>query len=89
MTDTTTETRALIARVRDGIAPADQPQALRDLARTADGEPRVDAEMLRREADEIAWELTGKKLDATATSMDKARETANEIGRLLDEGSEG
>lgn len=89
MTDTTPETRALIARVRDGIAPADQPQTLRDLARTADGEPRVDAGMLRREADRIVWELTAKKLDATATNMDKARETADEIGRLLDEGSEG
>lgn len=48
---TITETRDLIARVRATIAPADQPQALRDLARTADGEPRVDAGMLRREAD--------------------------------------
>lgn len=86
---THTETRDLIARVRADIAPADQPQALYDLARTADGEPRVDAGMLRREAERIVWELTAKKLDATATNMDKARETADEIGRLLDEGSEG
>lgn len=50
---TTTETRNLIARVRDDIAPADQPQALRDLARTADGDPLVDAGMLRREAEII------------------------------------
>lgn len=50
---TTPETRDLIARVRAGIAPADQPQALRDLARTADGPPLVDAGMLRREADGI------------------------------------
>lgn len=56
VTDTTTETRALIARVRAGFAPADQPQALYDLARTADGEPRVDAGMLRREADGIEKE---------------------------------
>jgi|SRR5690606_4249049 len=47
----TTETRNLIARVRAYIAPTDQPQALYDLARTADGAPLVDAEMLRREAE--------------------------------------
>lgn len=64
MTDTTTETRALIARVRDDIAPADQPQALRDLARTADGEPRVDAVALEREAIAAELERRARTYDA-------------------------
>lgn len=45
------ETRALIARVKSGIAKVRQPQALRDLARTAQGAPKVDAGMLLEAAD--------------------------------------
>lgn len=89
MTDTTTETRDLIARVRADIAPADQPQALRDLARTADGEPRVDAGMLLDVADDpAAWVFYAprEEIHAMIREMGGDPEKLAEEGRQLAEG---
>lgn len=47
------ETARVIAHVRAEIPRVDQAQTLRDLARTADGEPRLDARRLEDEADAI------------------------------------
>lgn len=51
------ETERVIAAVCADIAPADRPQALLDLAKGADGEPRLDRprlEELARELREVA-----------------------------------
>lgn len=52
------ETERVIATVRATIAPAEQAQALRDLKRGADGEPKIDEDMLEREA-----RIAGVKLE--------------------------
>src|SRR5690606_21995717 len=86
---TTTETRDLIARARATIAPADQPQAPRDLARTADGEPRVDAGMLLDVADDpAAWVFYAprEEIHAMIREMGGDPEKLAEEGRQLAEG---
>src|SRR5690606_19683822 len=48
------ETGRVIAHVRAEIPPEHQAQTLRDLARTADGEPQLDATMLEEAAAALA-----------------------------------
>lgn len=87
--DRQAETERVIATVRATIAPAEQAQALRDLAKGADGEPQLDALALYRAAAELDRE-TIKLLEQWRTcAEDAAAVLLDHIGaKHLDEGIE-